>query len=78
MQSALVGTGEFSAVDTLDCYSATPTAAADFDDGTKDIKIERHWWGSKEAGSPTLYRDDSYSTDAALKPLKYIIAPGVA
>jgi len=46
------------------------------DNGTKDIKIERHWWGSKEAGSPTLYRDDNYSTDAAPKPLKYVITPG--
>lgn len=45
-------------------------------DGTKDIKIQRHWWGAKEAGAPLLYRDDNYSSDGNLKPLKYVIAPG--
>lgn len=45
-------------------------------DGTKEIKIERHWWGSKEAGSPTLYQDGNYSSDGNLKPLTYTIAPG--
>jgi hypothetical protein len=45
-------------------------------DGTKDIKIERHWWGAKEAGAPQLYRDENYSSDGNLKPLKYVIAPG--
>lgn len=45
-------------------------------DGTKEIRIERFWWGSKEAGSPTLYNDANYSSDGALKPLPYIIAPG--
>lgn len=45
-------------------------------DGTKDIRIIRHWWGAKAAGSPTLYNPDSYSFDGHEKPLKYIIAPG--
>ncbi len=45
-------------------------------DGTKDIKIVRHWWGAKPAGSPTLYKDANYTTDTNDKPLKYIIAPG--
>jgi hypothetical protein len=46
-------------------------------DGTKDIKIIRHWWGAKQASSPTLYNIDNYSFDGHEKPLKYIIAPGV-
>lgn len=45
-------------------------------DGTKDIKIIRHWWGAKPAGSPTLYKPESYSSDGNIKPLKYVIAPG--
>lgn len=45
-------------------------------DGTKDIRIVRHWWGAKSAGSPTLYNPDNYSYDGHEKPLKYIIAPG--
>ena len=45
-------------------------------DGTKDIKIIRHWWGAKAAGSPTLYNPANYSSDGHEKPLKYIIAPG--
>ena len=46
-------------------------------DGTKTIKIVRHWWGAKEASSPTLYDPESYSFDGHIVPLKYIIAPGV-
>ena len=45
-------------------------------DGTKDIKIIRHWWGAKAMGSPMLYKPESFSSDGHLKPLKYIIAPG--
>lgn len=46
-------------------------------DGTKTIKIIRHWWGAKQASSPTLYNPENYSSDGHIKPLKYIIAPGV-
>jgi hypothetical protein len=45
-------------------------------DGTKEIRLERHWWGAKEAGSPTLYQESNYSSDGHLQPLDYIIAPG--
>ncbi|MEI7435216.1 MAG: hypothetical protein WCL16_00240 [bacterium] len=45
-------------------------------DGTKDLRIIRHWWGAKSAGSPTLYKPDNYSWDGHLKALRYIIAPG--
>lgn len=46
-------------------------------DGTKDLRIIRHWWGAKSAGSPTLYNPSNYSYDGHEVPLKYIIAPGV-
>lgn len=46
------------------------------DDGTKDIEIERFWWGAKSAGSPTLYREDNYTWDGHRRPLAYVIAPG--
>ncbi len=46
-------------------------------DGTKDIQIVRHWWGAKAAGSPTLYKPESYTFDGQDRPLAYIIAPGV-
>ena len=45
-------------------------------DGTKEIEIQRFWWGAKSAGSPTLYRHDSYTVDGHDKPLGYLIAPG--
>jgi len=45
-------------------------------DGTKDLRIIRHWWGAKSAGSPTLYKPENYSWDGHEKPLHYIIAPG--
>ncbi|MCX5661624.1 MAG: hypothetical protein NTW19_18255 [Planctomycetota bacterium] len=45
-------------------------------DGTKDIRIIRHWWGAKSAGSPTLYNPDNYSHEGHEVALKYIIAPG--
>ena len=45
-------------------------------DGTKDLRIIRHWWGAKSAGSPTLYKPDNYSWDGHEKPLHYVIAPG--
>jgi len=45
-------------------------------DGTKDIRVIRHWWGAKSAGGLTLYKPESYSWDGHEKPLHYIIAPG--
>jgi hypothetical protein len=45
-------------------------------DGTKDIEIQRFWWGAKSAGSPTLFSEDNYSWDNHLRPLSYAIAPG--
>ena len=45
-------------------------------DGTKDMKIIRHWWGAKVMDSPMLYNPESCSYDGHLRPLKYIIAPG--
>ena len=45
-------------------------------DGTRDIRIIRHWWGAAPAGAPTLYKPENYSWDGHVKPLKYIIAPG--
>ena len=45
-------------------------------DGTKEIEIQRFWWGAKSAGSPTLYREDNYTYDDHIRPLKYLIAPG--
>jgi hypothetical protein len=46
------------------------------DDGTKEIEIERFWWGAKSAGSPTLYSLENYTWDDHVRPLSYIIAPG--
>lgn len=46
------------------------------DDGTKEIEIERFWWGAKSAGSPTLYDPENYTWDGHERPLSYIIAPG--
>lgn len=45
-------------------------------DGTKEIEIERFWWGAKSAGSPTLYRPENYTWDGHERPLSYLIAPG--
>lgn len=45
-------------------------------DGTKDITIQRFWWGAKSMGSPTLYREDNYTWDGHVRPLSYVIAPG--
>ena len=45
-------------------------------DGTKDLRIIRHWWGAKSAGAPTLYKSENYSSDGHERPLKYVIAPG--
>ncbi|MEI8062496.1 MAG: hypothetical protein WCH84_00360 [Verrucomicrobiota bacterium] len=45
-------------------------------DGTKDIKIIRHWWGAKAMSSPMLYKPENCSSDGHVKPLQYIIAPG--
>jgi hypothetical protein len=46
------------------------------DDGTKDIEVQRFWWGAKSAGSPTLYRNENYTWDGHERPLDYVIAPG--
>lgn len=45
-------------------------------DATKEIEIQRFWWGAKNAGSPTLYRQENYTWDGHLRPLNYVIAPG--
>lgn len=45
-------------------------------DGTKDLLIQRYWWGAKDAGSPTLYHEANYTWDGHERPLPYIIAPG--
>lgn len=45
-------------------------------DGTKEIEIQRFWWGAKSAGAPTLYRLENYTYDGHIRPLSYIIAPG--
>jgi hypothetical protein len=45
-------------------------------DGTKDIRVIRHWWGAKSAAGLTLYKPESYSWDGHEKQLHYIIAPG--
>ncbi len=45
-------------------------------DGTKDITIQRFWWGAKSMGSPTLYRESNYTWDGHIRPLTYVIAPG--
>ncbi|NBV23431.1 MAG: hypothetical protein EBS05_16120 [Proteobacteria bacterium] len=45
-------------------------------DGTKEIEIQRFWWGAKSAGSPTLYKTESYTWDGHIRPLSYVIAPG--
>jgi hypothetical protein len=46
------------------------------DNETKEIEIERFWWGAKSAGSPTLYRTENYTWDGHVRPLNYVIAPG--
>ena len=45
-------------------------------DGTKDITIQRFWWGAKTMASPTLYRLDNCTWDGHIRPLSYVIAPG--
>ena len=45
-------------------------------DGTKDITIQRFWWGAKTMGSPTLYRLENCTWDGHVRPLSYVIAPG--
>jgi len=45
-------------------------------DGTKDLVIQRFWWGAKAAGSPLLYRLENNSWDGHLRPLSYAIVPG--
>jgi hypothetical protein len=45
-------------------------------DGTKDIKVIRHWWGAKPADGLKLYKPENYSWDGREKQLHYVIAPG--
>lgn len=45
-------------------------------DGTKDITIQRFWWGAKTMDSPTLYRTENNTWDGHIRPLSYVIAPG--
>ncbi|MHB9026802.1 MAG: hypothetical protein ACYC7E_21935 [Armatimonadota bacterium] len=45
-------------------------------DGTKDLTIQRFWWGAKEMHSPTLYRLENGTWDGHIRPLSYAIAPG--
>ncbi|HEY3415477.1 MAG TPA: hypothetical protein VGM23_01220, partial [Armatimonadota bacterium] len=45
-------------------------------DGTKEIKIVRHWWGAKAWDAPNLYNPDNGTYDGHVRPLKYVIAPG--
>ncbi|MDA1140913.1 MAG: hypothetical protein O3B01_20300 [Planctomycetota bacterium] len=45
-------------------------------DGTKELEIERFWWGAKSAASPTLYSLENATWDGHLRPLSYAIAPG--
>ena len=45
-------------------------------DGTKEITIQRFWWGAKTMGSPTLYRPGNYTWDGHIRSLSYVIAPG--
>ncbi len=59
---------------TLRWYLITKFQAND--DGTKEIEIQRFWWGAKSAGSPTLYRTENYTWDDHVRPLSYVIAPG--
>lgn len=45
-------------------------------DGTKDIRVIRHWWGAKSMNGIILYKPESYSWDGHEKQLRYVIAPG--
>lgn len=45
-------------------------------DGTKDITVQRFWWGARSMGSINLYRLDNHSWDGHIRPLSYAIAPG--
>ena len=80
--------GRYFAVDAKDEYVPTPgnkalvrrwfliDSVTKNADGTKDVRIIRHWWGAKSAGSPVLYKPENYSWDGHEAPLPYIIAPG--
>ena len=80
--------GRYFAVDSKDEYVPTPgnkalvrrwfliDSVTKNPDGTKDVRIIRHWWGAKSAGSPVLYKPENYSADGHEAPLPYIIAPG--
>jgi hypothetical protein len=77
--------GRYFAVDEPSEYIATAVTARRWylidavtknADGTKDMRIIRHWWGAKSMASPRLYKMENSSWDGHLRPLKYIIAPG--
>ncbi|MFM8468490.1 MAG: hypothetical protein ACKODH_00730 [Limisphaerales bacterium] len=71
---ALTDPGEKTPKGSLRWYQISKfTANAD---GTKEIEIQRFWWGAKSAGSPTLYKTENYTWDGHLRPLSYVIAPG--
>jgi hypothetical protein len=79
--------GRYFAVNETNEYAGSPSAKVRRwylidrvtvnPDGTKDLRIVRHWWGAKSAGAPTLYRPENYASDGHEKPLAYIVAPGV-
>ena len=45
-------------------------------DGTKDITVQRFWWGARSMGSINLYRLDNHTWDGHVRALSYAIAPG--
>lgn len=45
-------------------------------DGTCTLRIERTRFATVNAGAPTLYKEDNYTWDGHVRPLKYFIAPG--
>ena len=71
---ALTDASEKTPKGTLRWYMITKFKANT--DGTKEIEIQRFWWGAKSAGGPTLYKPDNYTWDGHVRPLDYVIAPG--
>lgn len=71
---ALTDAGEKTPKGSLRWYQISKFTANP--DGTKEIEIQRFWWGAKSAGSPTLYKTENYTWDGHIRPLSYVIAPG--